>query len=620
MSANPEITCLDKVAKSVKRQFPALLVLSCLVNLLLLVSAIYMLQVYDRVLSSGSMDTLLWLTIGALAALAFYGLLEQARRLILSRASLWLETELSGPVIRGAMAARLAGTVPDAGLRDVADLRGFIGGQAILAFFDAPWTPVFIAFIWLVHPALGLLAIGGAVVLFLGALANDLITRKPQQQAGAVLRRSQTAAQQYVDNAETISPLGMTGALLARWQERQREARSTQQCLTERTSAILCSSRALRLALQVMILGLGAYYVLQGQLTAGAMIAASIILGRALAPIERSINAWRGFVAARAAYANLGRMLVGEAVPGEAVRLPRPAGRLTVEEVYCLAPQSREAILENVSFRLAPGEICAIVGPSGSGKSSLCRLLVGAWTPARGHVRFDGADVNAWDPEDLGQYLGYLPQEVELFPATVAQNIARMGEADSAAVIEAAKLAGVHELVLRLPDGYETDVGLHGARISGGQRQRLGLARALFGDPVLVVLDEPNSNLDNEGEQALMAALDRLKKQGRTVVIVTHHAAALRAADKILMLREGNLVGFGDRDQVLKVGRQVAAAGGGLEEAASPQAPTPAQGPEQGPDAEVQTQRGAQHRVRRAVSGHKMQETALSSNAVLVRE
>jgi ATP-binding cassette, subfamily C, bacterial exporter for protease/lipase len=543
---------------AIRRQAPALVVLSFVVNMLLLVAAIYMLQVYDRVLSSGSMDTLLWLTMAALLALAIYGVLEQARRLILSRASHWLELELGGPVIRRAMAGRLAGAGAEAGLRDIADLRGFIGGESILAFLDAPWTPVFIAFIWLVHPALGMLAVGGAVALFLGALANDLITREPQQKAGTELRRNHSAAQQYVDSAETISSLGMTNAVLERWQDRQREARSAQQHLTERTSAILSSSRALRMALQVMILALGAYYVLEGQLTAGAMIAAAIILSRALAPIERSISAWRSFVAARTAHGNLDRLFGSGAAPANVVRLPRPAGRLTVENVYYLAPQSREAILENVSFQLEPGETCAIVGPSGSGKSSLCRLLVGAWKPTHGHIRLDGADVGAWDPDDLGQYLGYLPQEVELFPATVAQNIARMREVDSADVIAAAELAGVHELILRLPDGYETDVGLYGSRISLGQRQRLGLARALFGEPPLVVLDEPNSNLDSEGEQALMAALGHLKELGRTVLIVTHRVAALRAADKILVLREGSLAGFGDRDQILKMRRQVA--------------------------------------------------------------
>lgn len=557
---------------AIRGQAPALVVLSCLVNLLLLVSAIYMLQVYDRVLSSGSLDTLLWLTVAALVALAVYGVLEQARRLILSRASHWLEGELGAPVIRQAMQGRLAGAGADAGLREVGDLRGFIGGESLLAFLDAPWTPVFIAFIWLVHPVLGLVAIGGAIALFLGALANDLLTRKAQQKAGAELRRNQTAAQRYVDSAETISPLGMTAPVLARWQACQDEARTAQQRLAELTSAILSSSRAVRLALQVIILGLGAFYVLQGQLTAGAMIAASIILGRALAPIERSIAAWRSFVTARAAYACLNRALGAQPAPAEVVRLPRPSGRLSVENAYYLVPGSREAILENISFQLEPGETCAIIGPSGSGKSSVCRMLVGAWKPARGHVRLDGAEISAWDPEDLGRYVGYLPQQVELFPATVAQNIARLREVDSGEVIGAAKLAAVHDLILRLPDGYETDVGLHGSRISQGQRQRLGLARALFGDPALVVLDEPNASLDSDGEQALMAALSRLKQRGRTVFIVTHQAAALRAADKVLVLRQGSMAGFGDPDQILKVRRHLAA-GGATGDAAPAEAP-----------------------------------------------
>jgi ATP-binding cassette, subfamily C, bacterial exporter for protease/lipase len=551
----------------IRRQTPALFLFSCLVNLLLLVSAIYMLQVYDRVLSSGSMDTLLWLTVAALAAIAIYGLLEQARRLILGRISYWLESELSGPVIRRSMQARLTDAGPEAGLKDIADLRGFIGGEGVLAFLDAPWAPVFIGFIWLVHPALGTLAVAGAVILFVGALANDVLTRTPQQKVGIALRRSHTAAQQYVDSAETITPLGMTGAVLARWQERQRGARADQQRLAETTAAILSTSRALRIGLQVMILGLGAYYVLQGNLTPGAMIAASIILGRALAPIERSIGAWRSFISARTAYRNLECLFVAAGAPAaEAVRLPRPEGRLALENVHYLVPQSRDPILKNISFHLEPGQTCAIIGPSGSGKSSLCRLVVGTWNPSHGHVRLDGAEVSAWEPEDLGQYLGYLPQQVELFPGTVAENIARLREVDSAEVIGAAKLAGVHELVLRLPDGYQTDVGLHGSRISLGQRQRLGLARALFGDPSLIVLDEPNSNLDSEGDQALMKALVHLKERGCTVLLVTHQAAALQTADKLLVLKEGSVATFGDRDQVLKMitgeGRQIRVAAG----------------------------------------------------------
>ena len=540
------------VMSLVWRQAPALFVFSLLANLLLLVGAIYMLQVYDRVLSSGSLDTLLWLTVATLAAIVIYGFLEQARRLMLGRISSWLDGELSGPLIRRAMEGRLAGSGTEASLKQVSDLRNFIGGDGILAFLDAPWTPVFIAVLWFLHPALGILATAGAVVLFLAALANDLLTRKRQQKVAAELRSNQAAAQQYIDSAETISPLGMTAAILARWEERQGGARAEQRRFAERTTAILNASRALRLALQVLVLGVGAYYVLQGQLTAGGMIAASIILGRSLAPIERSIGAWRGFVSARAARRSL-ELLFGPAETAvEPVRLPRPKGRLAVHNLHYVVPQSRDPILQGISFQLEPAQCCGIIGPSGSGKSSLCRLLVGAWKPCHGHARLDAADVFAWDAEDLGRHIGYLPQQVELFPGTVAENIARLRQVDSTEVVAAAKLAGVHEMVLRLPDGYQTDVGLHGNRISLGQRQRLGLARALFGDPALVVLDEPNSNLDSEGDQALIMALTRLKQQGCTVLIVTHRVAPLQMADKILMLAEGKVAAFDDRDQVLK--------------------------------------------------------------------
>jgi len=538
---------------AIRRQAPALIGFSFLANLLLLVSAIYMLQVYDRVLASGSIDTLLWLTVVALAAIAIYGLFEQARRLILGRIGSWLEGELSGPVIRRSMEARLAGASAEAGLKDVADLRGFVGGDGILAFLDAPWTPVFIAFVWLLHPVLGMLATAGAVVLFGGALANDLVTRVQQQRIAATLRHSQAAAHRYVDSAETIAPLGMTGTVLARWQASRRNAHAEQQRLAERTAAIANFSRAFRLALQVLILGLGAYYVLEGQLTAGGMIAGSIILSRALSPIERSISAWRSFVSARAAHRNLKRLFGAAEPAAKSVRLPRPQGRLAVQGLHYLVPQSRDPIINNVTFELEPGQTCAIVGPSGSGKSSLCRLLVGAWKPSNGHVRLDGADVSAWDREDLGQYIGYLPQQIEIFPGTVAENIARLQEVDSAQVIAAAKLAGVHEMILRLPDGYQTDVGLHGNRISLGQRQRLGLARALFGDPSLIVLDEPNSNLDGEGDQALIRALTHLKREGRTVLIVTHQPMPLQLANMILVLKEGSVAMYNTRDEVLKV-------------------------------------------------------------------
>jgi PrtD family type I secretion system ABC transporter len=533
------------------RQAPALLLFSFLVNLLLLVSAIYMLQVYDRVLSSSSLNTLIWLTAAALTAMAVYGLLEQARRLMLGRIGYWLETELSAHVIRRTMEARLAGTRTDAGLRDVGDLRAFIGGEAILAFLDAPWSPVFLALLWFLHPALGALATTGAVVLFLAALANDLLTRTRQQRSTAILRASQASVAHYVENAEMISALGMTQAVLGRWQERQREAGAELQGSSETSARVGNFSRALRLALQIMILGLGAYYVLQGQLTAGGMIAGSIILGRALAPVERSITAWRGLVAAVAARRNLDRLFGPAAIAREPFALPRPEGRLAVQSLHYLAPQSQHPILKNITFALEPGQICAVVGASGAGKSTLCRLIVGAWKPSHGHVRLDGAEVSTWNPEDLGQYVGYLPQQVALLPGSVAENIGRMRKVDSADVIAAARLAGVHDMILHLPDGYETDVGVHGDRISTGQRQRLGLARALFGNPSLIVLDEPNANLDSAGDQALLRALLTLKEQRRTIVLVTHQQRMLQTCDMVLVLVEGGVASFGARDDAL---------------------------------------------------------------------
>lgn len=545
-------TIYETVLNSIKRQVPALFLFSCVVNILLLVSVLYMLQVYDRVLATGSLDTLLWLTVGALAAILIYGLIEQARRVMLLRIGTWLNTRLAAPVMRLAMGARLAGTACEAGPKDVADLRNFLSGEGMLAFLDAPWTLIFIAFIWHLHPALGILATLGAILLFCLALANDLVTRLHQRRAGASLRGSHEAALRYIDSGETISPLGMAAALIGRWQASESAALAEQERLGERTAMIMSLSRVLRLALQILVLAIGAYYVLAGELTGGAMIAASIILARALVPVEKSIGAWHRYTAARAAHRNLKTLFAGSPIAADMVRLPRPLGRLSVENAHCLAPATRDPILANITFMLEPGQTCAVVGPSGSGKSSLCRLLVGAWKPHHGHVRIDGADAFAWSAEDLGQYIGFMPQQIELFPGTVAENIGRFGAIDSDKLVQAAKLAGVHEMILKLPQGYETDVGLHDRRISLGQRQRLGLARAVYDDPAVLVLDEPNSNLDSDGDMALMRALAELKQRGRTVVLVTHRPAALQAADKILVLHSGTVVRFGDRDEVLK--------------------------------------------------------------------
>lgn len=542
-----------EVMVAVRQQKRALILVSCFVNLLLLVTAIYMLQIYDRVLTSGSLDTLLWLTVIALFAIAMYGILEQSRRLILSRSAGFIDSQLNAPVLQQHMAARLAGGPVEANVRDVSDLRNYYQSDAALAFLDSPWSVVFILFIWSLHPALGMIAVGGAFVLFIAALLNDLMTRNRQRAAAAQARAVNEEAIRMTAGGETIAPLGMAEAMFRRWQRRHEAARSEQQALGEKTTTVLSFTRSLRMGLQVVILGAGAYLVLGGQITSGSMIAASIILGRALAPIERSTAAWSRYVAARTARQRLETLFTALAAEPERLKLPRPKGHIEVEKLFYAAPEIRQPILKGLEFELEAGTICAIVGDSGAGKSTLCRLLVGAWKPASGTVRLDGAAVHTWDAEDLGRHIGYLPQTVEMFPGTVSENIARFRDCTDEEVIRAAKLAGVHEMILRLPDGYETDLGSDGNRISLGQRQRIGLARAVFGDPAFIVLDEPNSNLDGEGDQALLETLSNLKKLGCTVVIVSHRAKVLRAADKIAAMQDGQLVKFGDVAEFLKL-------------------------------------------------------------------
>ncbi|MBZ9841868.1 type I secretion system permease/ATPase [Mesorhizobium sp. CA5] len=542
----------QEVMHLARHQVPALLLFSLLTNLLLLASTVYMLQIYDRVLSSGSIDTLLWLTLAVIGAIAVYGLLEHARRMMLGHISQWLDDQLSVPVIERAMEARLAGSNLETGLKDVGDLRGFIAGDGILTFLDAPWTPVFLAFMWFLHPALGVVGLAGAVLLFCAALANDFLTRRKGQDAAAGLRRSQAAVGQFVDGAETLRSLGMSEPALRRWEQNQQSLIDIQTRILQRTTIIGSLSRSLRLALQVAVLGLGAYLVLRRELTPGSMIAASILLSRALAPIERSIGAWRSLVSARTARRNLMKLFAEtRSMQTAGVSLPRPQGRLKLENLHYCAPGTSQALLNAIGFGVEPGQTCGVIGPSGSGKTTLCRLIVGTLRPSLGHVRLDGAEVWNWPAEELGQHIGYLPQQVELFPGTIAENIARLRDVDSEAVIAAAQLAGIHEMILRLPSGYRTEVGPHGVRISRGQRQRIALARALFGDPPLIVLDEPNTGLDGEGEVALFNVLQQLKERGRTVVVISHQTNLLRTADHIALIRDGSLSMFGTRDEVL---------------------------------------------------------------------
>ena len=543
---------LTSLLRAMRGQWPALFVLSFLSNILLLTSSIYMLQVFDRVLSSGSVDTLLWLTVIALVAIATYGVLEYARRMVLNRTGAWLEAELAPHVIRRAIAARLARGRSEADLNDVADVRNFVAGDAILAFFDAPWTPVFIAVIWLMHPLLGVIAIAGAVVLLAVALLNDAMTRKRTAAAGQRVRSARRDAGQFIGNAETLAALGMVGAVVQRWRAGHAAGETLGRAAGDMTVLLFNISRGLRLGLQVAILGAAAWLVLQGEMTAGGMIAASIILSRALSPVERAISAWRSYGSYRAAKGRLAQLFAATRAPEERIELPRPKGQISLHNVSLMAPATGNPILKGIGFQLAAGQVCGVLGPSGSGKTSLCKLLVGAWAPSMGVIRLDGADVADWDSERLGAYLGYLPQSVELFSGTVAENIARLGAVDDQDVLRAAQAAGAHEMFLSLPEGYETDIGQFADQISGGQRQRIGLARALYGDPAVIVLDEPNSNLDGMGEAALLKALQGVKERGATVIIVSHLPHLLRLTDHILVLKDGAMARFGARDEILQ--------------------------------------------------------------------
>lgn len=545
-------TLFAQTMRAGRKHAIALITLSFLANILLLASSLYMLQVFDRVLASGSFDTLTWLSVIAVLAIVTYGFLEFSRRKVLSRTGSWISAELSPEVIRRSISARLGTGRSPAGLGDVQDIRNFIGGDAILAFLDAPWTPIFIAVIWLMHPVLGLIALTGAVVLFAIGVLNDLVTRKRQAEANVRLRQVQNDAQTFIDNAETLTGMGMVGAILRRWQMSRDEAEHTGDAAAELSSVLFNLSRAIRLGLQIAILGAGAALVLQTELTAGGMIAASIILARALSPVERAISAWKAFGSYRLASRRLETLFRATPESTQRLSLPRPQGKLTVRDLRYFSPDTREPLVKSVTMQLKPGQLCGVLGPSGSGKTSLCRLLVGAWRPSFGEIRLDGAEVAEWDSEERGRFIGYLPQQVELFTGTVAENIARMGPVEDAKVLDAARKAGAHEMILALPEGYETLLGQFRDQLSGGQKQRIGLARALYGDPSLIVLDEPNSNLDGNGEIALQQSLATMKQAGHTVVIVTHVPILLRQVDKVALIKDGTLAKFGDRDEILR--------------------------------------------------------------------
>lgn len=527
---------------------------TALINILMLVPSIYMLQVYDRVLTSQNETTLWMLTLMVVGFFAYMGVLEAVRSFIVIRVGHRLEQRFNLNIYRAAFERNLRQGDGAAGqaLNDMTQVRQFVTGPALFAFFDAPWFPVYLAVIFLFNVWLGVLASAGALLLVLLAVLNERLTQRPLAEASNLQQQSSSLAGSQLLNAESIQAMGMLGALRQRWFALHGRFLELQNRASDTSAVITATSKSLRLCLQSLVLGLGALLVIEGQMTPGMMIAGSILMGRVLAPIDQLIAVWKQWSGAQLAYKRLETLLQEHPEPPVPMSLPAPDGQLSIEQVSGGPPGRRVATVQQVSFALAPGEVLGVLGASGSGKSTLARLLVGVWQPLAGHVRLDGAELSQWDRDALGPHIGYLPQSIELLRGSIAENIARFGELDGHKVVEAARLAGVHELILRLPQGYDTRLGEGGGDLSGGQKQRIALARALYGNPCLIVLDEPNSNLDSLGEAALANAIVQLKALGRTVVLVTHRSAALAQADKLLVMNDGRVQAFGPARDILQ--------------------------------------------------------------------
>jgi PrtD family type I secretion system ABC transporter len=552
-SVHPDVAA---ALRDCRRAFLSVAVFSGVVNLLMLAGPLYMLQIYDRVLSSRSVPTLVALTVFLVGAYAFQGALDLIRSRVVVRAAALLDQHLAlavhGAVIRLAVATRHPGDGPQP-VRDLDQIRAFLTGAGPIAIVDLPWIPVFLSICFLIHPLLGAAATAGGIALFTITLLTERASRGPARAAAHDAGMRSVMVESGRRNGETIMAMGMAGALAQRWVGVNNRYIAAIGRLSDVAGGFGSASKVLRLLLQSVILGLGAYLVIKQELTAGAMIAASIMMGRALAPIEIAIANWRAFVAARQSITRLSEALVRAEPKRASTTLPKPTRRLDVEQVTVAAPGSATPIVTAVGFGLNSGEVLGIIGPSGAGKTSLVRSLVGIWRPVKGNVRLDGATLDQWDPELLGRHIGFVSQTVELFDGTISENIARMSVVpDATAVLHAARAAGAHDMILRLPSGYDTPIGEGGEALSGGQRQRIALARALYGDPFLVVLDEPNSNLDGEGEVALRQAIIDLKARGAIVVLIAHRPSVLAVCDRLLVLAGGMQRDFGPRDEILR--------------------------------------------------------------------
>jgi len=558
-----EKTDLEAVVGACRSSFMSVGLFSMFINMLMLVPAIYMLQVYDRVVASGSVPTLVMLTLVMLLMMTTMGGLEWVRSRIMVRVSTRIDSLLGGRLYDLSFRQALQSGGVNASAQPLSDLTGlrqFLTGNGLFAFFDSPWVPIYILIMFLFHPWFGWVAIGSVIILATLALINEKVTSKVLKEANGEYTSAMNFTTKNLRNAEVVESMGMLERIRGRWEEKNRKMLAMQAIASDRGGILTSLSKTIRLIVQSLVLGLGAYLAIQQQISPGMMIAGSILLGRALAPIDQMIGVWKGFVSARTQYGRLNELLEKAGQDPERMSLPPPEGHMSAEGAIVVPPGSRNPVIKGVSFSVKAGEMVGIIGPSAAGKSTLARALLGIWPCANGKIRLDGADIYSWKRDELGPHVGYLSQDIELFEGTISDNIARFGDVNSEAVVEAARMAGVHEMILHLPEGYDTFIGATGGALSGGQRQRVGLARALYGNPRLIVLDEPNSNLDDQGEQALSAALQRLKETGATVFVITHRATVLAQVQKLMVLKEGAIVQFDERDKVLAEFSQAARA------------------------------------------------------------
>lgn len=550
---------LSAVMWSFRREFFAVGVFSLVVNLLMLTPTLYMLQVFDRVMVSQSEMTLLVVSLITLFLFAMMAFGEWARSRLLVRTGVKLDEALSERVFRSSFLSYLQPQLADPAkaFGHLITLRQFLTGQGVFAVFDSPWVPIYTGVLFMLHPWLGIMATCFAIVQTLIAWYGNKVSRAPQLQAGRAVGRAQYFMQSKLRNFEVVAAMGMFEGLYRRWRDLNDQAMLQSGQAQQDSAVVMALSKFVRYAQQTFSLAIGAWLVIRGEISPGAMIAANVLTTRALAPIDLLVQSWPAFLSSREAYTRL-RELLGFEPPGRSREMVQPPrGALSVRDVVAHAPGRERPVIAGISLDIEPGQVTVMMGPSGSGKSTLARVMLGIWPLTSGQVQLDGERIEQWTRESLGPHIGYLPQDIELFEGTIADNIARSGELDSGKVIEAAQAAGLHQMILRFAKGYDTPVGQAGGFLSGGQRQRIGLARALYGQPSLVILDEPNANLDDEGERALMMAVQTLKAAGKTVLLITHRPGAVRFADQLVLLKDGELMASGPRDAVLSALQKV---------------------------------------------------------------